>query len=107
MVTTLEDVRQPAGTPTMSGGITVANRSEYGANNPTNATDPSGLVESLAIDRRIMREAEKTERKNRQEGLFRFGSQSSYYGKRPFPPGVSEEDGVFSFTGDIVMSILN
>ena len=59
MSTTLQRVRRS------NRGLAIDSR--YLGNNPTNATDPSGLVESLAIDRRLLREQERRERKEARE----------------------------------------
>lgn len=47
MVTALQGVRQPDRAPASNGTFLATNRSQYVSNNPTNATDPSGLLSSV------------------------------------------------------------
>ena len=103
MVTVLQGVRQPDRTPAMNGTILSANRWRYLGNNPTNATDPSGLERMTAADRK---EAEDNNRRIYQEAreweLFHTGSQT----EGSLPPSVKKEDGVLSFHGGTVMRLL-
>jgi hypothetical protein len=103
MVTVLQGVRQPDRTPATNGTIRAASRWRYLGNNPTNATDPSGLERMTAADRK---EAEDNNRRRYQEAreweLFHTGSQT----EGSLPSSVKEKDGVLSFHGGTVMRLL-
>ncbi len=103
MVTVLQGVRQPDRTPAMNGTTLTANRWRYLGNNPTNATDPSGLERMTAA---LRKEAEDNNRRIYQEAreweLFHTGRQT----EGSLPGSVKEKDGVLSFYGGTVMRLL-